>query len=307
MTGAMAPTSRSFPSHVDFMTIGECLKHGTALLASAGIADPGREAVWLLEAVLGMSSLTLQLNRALPLSDGEVSAAMAFFERRASREPLQYVLGTQEFCGLEFVVGPEVLIPRPETELLVQFVEEQVKNHASPRIADIGTGSGCIAVTLAHRLPSAHVYATELSHAALALAAENARRHGVSDRIVWLNGDLTEPLQSMDLEGRFAAIVSNPPYIRDADFSTLQPEVGLFEPRLALAGGPDGLDHHRRLLHDAFPYLQPGGWLIVEVGRGQTESFRHLAETRGNHYNIRIIPDEAGIDRVIGVQKHRTA
>jgi len=254
-----------------------------------------------------MSSLTLQLNRALPLSDGEVSAAMAFFERRASREPLQYVLGTQEFCGLEFVVGPEVLIPRPETELLVQFVEEQVKNHASPRIADIGTGSGCIAVTLAHRLPSAHVYATELSHAALALAAENARRHGVSDRIVWLNGDLTEPLQSMDLEGRFAAIVSNPPYIRDADFSTLQPEVGLFEPRLALAGGPDGLDHHRRLLHDAFPYLQPGGWLIVEVGRGQTESFRHLAETRGNHYNIRIIPDEAGIDRVIGVQKHRTA
>ena len=128
---------------------------------------------------------------------------------------------------------------------------------------------------------------------------------GCPTRLVWLNGDLTEPLQSMDLEARFAAIVSNPPYIRDADFSTLQPEVGLFEPRLALAGGPDGLEHHRRLLDAACPFLEPGGWLVVEVGQGQAESFRHLAETRGNYYNMRIIPDEAGIDRVIGAQKHR--
>jgi release factor glutamine methyltransferase len=276
------------------------------LLASAGIADADREAAWLLEAVLSVPSLKLRLNWDRPLSDGEVSAATAFFQRRASREPLQYLLGTQEFCGLEFVVGREVLIPRPETELLVQFVEDHVRGHTSPRIADIGTGSGCIAVTLAHRLSSAHLYATDLSAAALELAAENARRHGVSDRVIWLSGDLTEPLQSMGLEGRFAAIVSNPPYIRDADFSTLQPEVGLFEPRLALAGGPDGLEQHRRLLDHACPYLQPGGWLVVEVGQGQAESFRHLAEMRGNYYNIRIIPDEAGIERVIGVQKHRT-
>ena len=299
MTGAMAPESRPFPAAV--MTIGECLKHGTALLASAGIAEADREAAWLLEAVLGLPSLTLRLNRDRPLSNGDASAAMAFFRRRASREPLQYLLGTQEFCGLEFVVGPEVLIPRPETELLVQFVEARMKDDASPRIADIGTGSGCIAVTLAHRMPWAQVYATDLSAAAVALAAENARRHGVS--IICLNGDLTAPLGSLDSRSGFATIVANPPYIRDADLAGLQPEVRLFEPRLALAGGPEGLASHRRLLKDALPYLRPGGWLVLEVGQGQAGPFRYLAERQGNYYNIHVIPDEAGIDRVVAAQK----
>jgi release factor glutamine methyltransferase len=284
------------------MTIGECLKHGTALLASAGIAEADREASWLLEAALGVPSLKLRLNRERPLSDAEAAAAMAFFRRRASREPLQYLLGTQEFCGLDFLLGREVLIPRPETELLVRFVVAQVKDDAAPQIADIGTGSGCIAVTLAHRLPRAQVYATDISAAALAIAAENARRHGVS--IVWLNGDLTAPLRALDLRGGFTAIVANPPYIRDADLPGLQPEVGLFEPRLALAGGPEGLDLHRRLLKDALPYLRPGGWLVLEVGQGQAGLFRSLAETQGNYYNIHVIPDEAGIDRVVAAQKH---
>jgi release factor glutamine methyltransferase len=301
MTGAMAPESCPFPARADLMTVGECLRHGTVLLASAGIAEAEREASWLLEAVLGMPSLKLRLHRDQPLADGEVSAAMAFFRRRASREPLQYLLGTQEFCGLEFVVGPEVLIPRPETELLVRFVEARVTDDASTRIADIGTGSGCIAVTLAHRMPRAQVYGTDVSAAALVLASENARRHGVS--VVWLNGDLTAPLRSLDLRDGFAAIVANPPYIPDADLAGLQPEVRLFEPWLALAGGTEGLDYHRRLLEDARPYLRPGGWLVLEVGQGQAGPFRSLAETKGNYYNIQVVPDEAGIDRVVAAQK----
>jgi len=301
MTGAMAPESCPFPVPADLMTIGECLKHGTALLASAGIAEPDREASWLLQAVVNVPSLKLRLNRDRLLSDAEMAAAIGFFRRRASREPLQYLLGTQEFYGLEFVVGPEVLIPRPETELLVRFVEAQVQDDEAPRIADIGTGSGCIAVTLAHRLPRAQVYATDVSAGALALAAENARRHGVS--IVWLNGDLTAPLRSLDLRGGFTAIVANPPYIPDMDLPGLQPEVGLFEPRLALAGGPEGLDLHRRLLNDALSYLRPGGWLVLEVGQGQAGPFRSLAETQGNYYNIHVVPDEAGIDRVVAAQK----
>ena len=302
MTGAMAPESCAFPARADLMTIGECLKHGTALLASAGIAEADREASWLLEAALGVPSLKLRLNREQPLSDAEAAAAISFFRRRASREPLQYLLGTQEFCGLDFLVDREVLIPRPETELLVRFVVAQVQDDAAPQIADIGTGSGCIAVTLAHRVPRAQVYATDISAGALALAAENARRHGVS--IVWLNGDLTAPLRALDLRGGFTAIVANPPYIRDADLPRLQPEVGLFEPRLALAGGPEGLDLHRRLLKDALPYLRPGGWLVLEVGQGQAGPLRSLAETQGNYYNIHVIPDEAGIDRVVAAQKH---
>ncbi|MBA2252598.1 MAG: peptide chain release factor N(5)-glutamine methyltransferase, partial [Nitrospirales bacterium] len=244
MTGLIRPVDHPYeqlPFLFSSMTIDELWWGGAAMLARAGIAQPDNEAVWILESALGQDRLGLHLNKNERVEERDRNNAMALFERRASREPLQYVLGTQEFCGLDFRVTPDVLIPRPETELLVEVVRQTCANTSGALIADIGTGSGCIAIALARALPMAILYATDRSPQALAVAQENAKRHDVQDRVNFLVGDLFEPLQGLELQGRLVAIASNPPYIGEGDLAGLQPEVGLFEPRLALAGGNDGL------------------------------------------------------------------
>ena len=273
------------------------------MLTKAGISNSDNEAVWILESVLGLDRLMLHLRKNEAVEEPSRSYAMALFKRRASREPLQYVLGTQEFCGLDFQVTPDVLIPRSETELLVEVVRQKCADISEALIADIGTGSGCVAIALARALPEATLYATDCSPQALALAQENAKRHGVQNRVTFLTGNLLDPIQLLGLQGHLDAIVSNPPYISDANLATLQPEIRLFEPRLALDGGNDGLVFHRRLVREAANFLKSDGLLAIEVGQGQARHVSGLAQDGENYYNVQTFLDMASIERVISARK----
>jgi len=230
------------------VTVRDLLRAGQEMLAGSGIANAVQETRWLLQAGLGVSQLTFHVDGARVLTREDRERSMALLRRRANSEPLQYILGTQEFCGLEFLVTPAVLIPRPETEILVREAVKFAEGRPAQAVADIGTGSGCVAVALAKQLPRTKVYATDVSAAALAIARANSARQGVADRVQFLEGDLLAPLQLLGLVGRFSLLISNPPYIPDDEVSGLQPEVSRYEPRTALAGGSDGLNFHRRLV-----------------------------------------------------------
>jgi len=292
-------------SSISSMTIGELLTAGAAMLAKAGISNSENEAVWILESAFGLDRLALHLKKKEAVKEPGRSHAIALLKRRASREPLQYVLGTQEFCGLEFRVTPDVLIPRPETELLVEVVRQKCADISEALIADIGTGSGCIAIALARALPDATLYATDRSPAALALAQENAKRHGVQDRVIFLQGDWLSPLQRLGLHGRLVAIASNPPYIAEADLTALPSEIRLFEPLLALDGGNDGLVFYRRLIGEAADLLKSDGLLAMEIGQGQARHVSGLAQDGENYYNVRTFSDMASIERVVSARKKR--
>lgn len=296
---------RDVPSQA--MSIGELARQGTMLLLRAGIEQAGLETAWLLEHALRVTPLDLRLNDSQIVEGEGLRRARALLARRADREPLQYLLGTQEFCGLEFEVEPSVLIPRPETELLVEAAVHcagmQPGAGRRPVVADVGTGSGCIAVSLARRLPLAVLYATDRSAEALRVAGRNVERHGVAGQVTFLEGDLLEPLRARGLSGRADVVVSNPPYIAERDWEALQPEVRLFEPRIALAGGEDGLAVYRRLVEEAVECLSAAGWLIMEVGQGQAESVRMLLDATKQYGTVDVRPDQAGIDRVVCAQR----
>jgi release factor glutamine methyltransferase len=293
------------------MSIGDLAQRGTALLSRAGIEQAGLETAWLLEHALRVAPLDLRLNGSRIVAGEGLRRAQALLARRAAREPLQYLLGTQEFCGLEFEVEPSVLIPRPETELLVEAAVRcaGIRPEAGrrPIIADVGTGSGCIAVSLARRLPTAVLYATDRSAEALRVAGRNAERHGVAGQVTFLEGDLLKPLHARGLSGRVDVVVSNPPYIAEREWEALQPEVRLYEPRVALAGGEDGLAVYRRLVRESAEFLNAGGWLIVEVGQGQAEAVRLLLDATRQYGSAAVRPDQAGIDRVVCAQKKVTS
>ena len=216
---------------------------------------------------------------------------------------MQYILGTQEFCGLEFHVNPAVLIPRPETELLVEYVAQRISPEQPATIVDVCTGSGCIAVAIARQRPRARLIATDLSSRSLDVARQNAARHSVGERMIWLEGNLLGALAGQRLEGQVDVIVSNPPYIAEADWATLQPEVRLFEPRGALVAGPKGTELHERLLQEAGRYLSPGGALILEVGAGQARTIRQIVEQISGYRFHRLVYDEAGLERVVIVER----
>ena len=260
-------------------------------LAGKGVDNARLEAEWLLCEALALDRIGLYLNFDKPLQDNELAAYRTMVARRAKREPLQYILGSQEFYGLEFVVTPAVLIPRHDTELLV----EEALKRAVPagRILDIGAGSGCIAVALAAKLPAAEIYGVEQSAVALAVAAENAQRNGV--RLHLLAGSLFEPVSGE----MFDLIVSNPPYIPSGDLPGLEPEVRDYEPLAALDGGVDGLDFYRLIIPAAVDQLSPGGWLLVEVGIDQAIAVRELFASSG-FSAIFAAKDPGGVDRVVG-------
>ena len=224
---------------------------------------------------------------------------MQVVDRRTAREPLQYILGTQEFCGLDFEVDATVLIPRPETELLVREVIRRLPESETPAIVDVCTGSGCLAVTLARRLPYGRVLAIDRSTQALEIAKRNARRHAVEMSITWLEGDLLAPLAGRGLEKSVTAVVSNPPYISEADWPGLQPEVCRYEPRSALVAGPRGTELHERLLDEAIPYLVPAASLIMEMGQGQSVPLGAKTRHMAAYESVDIIRDDAGIDRML--------
>ncbi|WP_263358469.1 peptide chain release factor N(5)-glutamine methyltransferase [Acidicapsa ligni] len=246
----------------------------------------------------------LQQNRAWLLAhwDDEISATNTailneWIARRKAGEPLQYILGKAEFFGLSFTVAPGVLIPRPETEHLVEEVLRLANDLSNPEIADIGTGSGAIAVALAHALPTARITATDLSDAALKIARQNAADNQVADRINFLEGDLLTPLAQQ----RFSIIASNPPYIPSLDHDSLSIEVRQHEPHSALFAGEDGLAIYKRLIPDARAQLLAGGWLVMEIGYGQQPAIEALLKA-SNYEEIHFIPDYQGILRVAVAQ-----
>jgi release factor glutamine methyltransferase len=287
----------------DPCTLESLMAEARRRLDAAGIEAADREARWLIEHALGLISSSQLVDRARPVNRREMTRVHDYVSRRAAREPLQYILGTQEFCGLEFEVNPAVLIPRPETELLVREVIRRLPQSVRPTVVDVGTGSGCVAVTLARAVPDARVLATDLSSPALATAKCNARRHGVDTTISWLEGDLLAPLAGFNCEGAVAAIVANPPYIRESEWDGLQPEVSRYEPRMALIAGKSGTEVHERLLDEAVLYLAPGGLLAMEVGQGQSADLCAKIDTMPAYQRAEIVPDEAGIDRIVIVER----
>ena len=273
-------------------TLLKVLQWTADYLAQKGVETGRRDAELLLCATLDLDRVGLYLNYDRPLTPAELGAFRERVGRRARREPLQHILGRTEFWSLPFLVMPAVLIPRADTEVLV---EEALKRLTGPcLILDVGTGSGAIAVALAHELPSATVWAVDASAEALAVAAENARINGVEGRVSFLQADL-----GALPGGPYDLVVANPPYIPAGEVCELMPEVRDFEPHLALNGGADGLDCYRRLLPAAAACLKPGGWLLLEVGCGQAPQVLELLAASG-FAEIYTAHDLAGIERVVG-------
>jgi release factor glutamine methyltransferase len=294
------------PRSASQATLGEVLAESRRLLEQAGIESAGQEAFWIVEHALRLPAHRVATDRDRLLSHTELVVARELVGRRVGREPLQYILGTQEFCGLEFNVNPAVLIPRPETELLVEYIAQRISAERQATIVDVCTGSGCIAVAIARLRPCARVIATDLSNPALAVARQNATRHAMGERITWLEGDLLRPLAEQGLEGRIDVIVSNPPYIAEAEWLTLQPEVRLFEPRAALVAGPQGTELHERLLQEAARYLAPGGALIMEIGAGQARAMQRTVGQIPEYRFHQLVYDAAGLERVVIVERSGT-
>jgi len=252
-------------------TVRDALQWTTEYFERNAVDNPRRSAEWLLSAATGLSRVELYAHFDRPLSDAERSAYRAAIERRVKGEPLQYVTGEMPFRHVVLKVRPGVFIPRPETEVLVDEVlrclppaEPGAEPGSGPVVLDLCTGSGTIAVSVAFERPDVRVYATEVVEATAEVARENAERCGVAERVTVLTGDLFESLPE-DLRGRVAVVASNPPYVPTADLADLPAEVGGFEPRIALDGGPDGLDVVRRIVDGAREWLPSGGTLVVET------------------------------------------
>ncbi|NJD90165.1 MAG: peptide chain release factor N(5)-glutamine methyltransferase [Geobacter sp.] len=262
-------------------------------LANKGVENARLEAEWLLCEALALDRVGLYLNFDTPLSDAELASFRQMVARRAKREPLQHILGTQEFMGLEFKVSPAVLIPRHDTETLLQEALRVAPQAATA--LDIGSGSGCVAIALAKNLAGAAVISVDIAADALELAAQNAALNGV--QVDFRHGSMFEPVQGES----FDLIVSNPPYIPTADLAGLEPEVRDFEPRTALDGGVDGLNFYRQIVAQAPEHLSPRGWLLVEVGIGQDGQVKELFASAG-FSAIFTAKDPGGIERVVGGQ-----
>jgi release factor glutamine methyltransferase len=276
-------------------TIRELIARATARLDAAGVPDARLEAEWLLAGLLGVDRGGLLVRRDDRLAHQEVERYDGWIARRARREPAQQIVGTQEFHGLEFLVDRRVLIPRPETEdVVVAALGLDLPPGAS--VADLGTGSGCLAVTLAVRRSDLELVALDASQQALELARINAVLHGVAQRIEFVHGDFGSPPAAW--RGRMQLVVSNPPYVAEAEWDRLQPEVRDHEPREALVGGPTGVEAYASLVPAAAELLRPGGHLVLELGLGQSEAVRAVAERAGMRL-VEIRDDFQGIPRVL--------
>ena len=271
---------------------GEVLQAARLRLAATS-QNPRRDAEVLLAHVLGWDQAALLTHPERLLSPAQADWFESLLRRRLASEPIQYLTGAQEFFGLLLEVSPDVLIPRPETEHLVEAVLERFGREANARIVDVGTGSGAIAVALAHTLPRSQVTAVDVSSAALEVARRNAQRHGVIERVRLLHSDLLAAIDSAD----FDAVVSNPPYIADGELLELQ--VSNYEPHSALYAGPTGLEVYERLIPQARRVLKPQGWLVLEIGHGQQPALEALLS---RWRAVGFLPDLQGIPRVVEAQ-----
>jgi release factor glutamine methyltransferase len=278
------------------VTVAEALALATSRLGEAGVLSAGPDAELLLRHVLGWDRATLYAEARAPLPSPAEDRFFSLIGERGRRRPLQHLTGKQAFWGREFRVGPDVLIPRPETEILVEAALVRLRGVESPLIIDVGTGSGCIALSLALERPDAEVHATDISAAALAVARENALRLGLQDRVRFREGDLLEPVRSLTRPVHL--VVSNPPYVDPGEADALPPEVRDHEPAVALFPGPDPYRVYRRLAPAAAALLRPGGGLLLEIGRGmEVEVTRLLGEA--DLRVQRVIPDLQGIARTV--------
>ena len=282
-------------------TIAEALKEAGERLRVASVPNDLLDAQMLLAEALGKDRTYLIINFNQQLSEGILSAFRTMVDRRVAGEPLQYITGRQEFFGLDFEVTPDVLIPRPETELIVEEAIRIVQQDGivRPMIVDVGAGSGCIAVALARELADARVIASDVSEAALRVARRNAARHGLGDRVDFIASDLLGAFA----EEEFADfILSNPPYVSEKEMPSLQREVRDWEPRAALTDSNDGLSLYRRLLKDAPSRLRPGGHLICEMGYTQSEMISNMIDRRV-WGAPKLLDDLQGIPRTIVLRK----
>lgn len=278
-------------------TIGDALYQSSRKLLDAGIDTGSLEASLLLGRATGLDRLRLINRTAEELGDADWDQFQVLLERRLKRDPLQYILGETEFWGLVFEVTPQVLIPRPDTEALVEAIldlEEETGDSAPIRVADVGTGSGAIAVALAKSLTYVNVLATDISPEAIAVARMNAERHEILDQIAFRQGDGLAAL-----EGTFRYLVSNPPYIAEGDLPGLEPEVRDYEPIAALTPGEDPLRWYRTFANEGAAFVEPGGWLAVEVGAGQATAVGELIEQAGHWEELVVKHDLGGIERVV--------
>ena len=262
------------------VTVLEAIQRSTEFLSRKGVESPRLQAELLLAHVLRLPRMRLYLSFERALTPPEQDLYRDWVRRRGRREPLQHIVGSTCFCGLELAVNRNVLIPRPETELLAEAGWEILNRRAAPasgtwRVLDWGTGSGCLAIAVAVHCPHAEITAVDASSAALEVAAGNVARHGLSNRV---RLKLSDGFSGLDPEERFDLILSNPPYIPTAEIATLDPEVREFDPRCALDGGADGLDYYRRFAREAGGHLQAGGQVLLEFGDGQAEAVRQLFE-----------------------------
>ncbi len=278
-------------------TVLELINWSKEYLEEKGFDNARLEVELLLSHALKLPRVELYVQFERQMKSNELAAFKALFKRRLAGEPVQYVTGTAAFMMGEFEVTPAVLIPRPETEALTEVVLRLLGAAAAPIVADIGTGSGVIATTVAMKVPAARVYATDVSAAALEVAARNAERAGVAERVTFLEGEMLQPLRDSGLAGKVTALVSNPPYIPTGELAGLQAEVRDFEPREALDGGEDGLDCIRVLVQDGPEFLSPGGFLALEVGDGQASGVAELM--REQLADVEVHKDYAGRDRIV--------
>ncbi len=270
-------------------------------LVAAEISTARLDAEVLMAEAAGVSRAAVVSGSLVP--DAAIVTRWAdFIARRCAREPLAYIVGHKEFFSLDFQVTPAVLIPRPETETLVAASLAAIADRAASLVADLGTGSGAIAVAISANAPGARVVATDISQAVLEVARCNARRHRCADRVEFRLGDCFEALRDDNLEGRFDLVVSNPPYVADREIAALAPEVAEFEPRAALAGGADGLDFYRRIVPRVPAFLKPQGELMVEVGAGQAARVIEICRAAGL-VEAAAIGDLTGIERVVRARR----
>ncbi len=292
----MPPDSATQPTT---WTIKALLQWTTEHFHKKGIESPRLDAQILLAHVMGYPKIELIARSDEEPTDDERTRFRELLRRRVEGWPVAYLVGNRHFYLLEFEVSPAVLVPRPDTETLVELALRAVKGIPAPAILDLGTGSGCIAVSLAHQCKGAAVTASDVSPDALEVARRNAARHGVGDRVTFLTGDLFAPVPP----GPFDLIVSNPPYIAHAEFAGLSADVRDHEPRAALDGGPDGLAFYRRIAAEAGNFVKPGGSVMVEIGWTQEPAVRALFEGRSEWTGVTSAKDGGGRWRVVSAKK----
>lgn len=281
------------------MTIAQAIHQAEQKLAEAGISSARLDAELLFCHAAKRDRAWLLAHFNDHAGQEIISVFGRLVARRIRREPVQYITGFREFWGLEFIVTPAVLIPRPETEFIVEACISEAAGKTAPIIIDLCTGSGCIAVSLAREMPTARIFATDASHGALTIARQNAARHGVSGSIRFLEGDLFAPLLELNIQGAVDIIAANPPYISSEDAAGLQPEVRYYEPKEALVAGPQGTEIQRRIIESAPKFLKSGGVLVMEMGANQADALKGMIYKGAAFKDPQVLKDLAGIERVI--------